>query len=627
MPAQRPGRPCRQTARPRLHQGRPDLHAGVERGGPRARRAALILIIAASLIAGCAIDPVKNAEGLLERLPPNALAEARRLERDGQPSAAAEAYLALAANAAAPTRQQLEIEAAEALLQAGQARRAHRLLLALEHSALTASQRPLALLLQADVALSRGRAQEAISSLDRVNQGRLPAPLKRHYLGALAAAYRLGNQPVRAAETLDQLDRLLNAAEARMDNQIALLFTLTSLNQASLARAADASSGRVRGWLELAQLLAGKSTPSPALDARLREWRQRTSNHPALPKLETTYFARLAGGYAADTKVRVLLPMGGPFSTAGSVLKEGIMAAYAADRSGTRPVLSFGADNVAVASRDSLAGAELVIGPLQKSSVAALARQSALPVPTLALNRVKGATTWNLFQFSLAPEDEAANAAHFAFAAGLKRAVLVYPQSAWGTRMAEAFRTQWRALGGTFVTQPSYGAISEAAAAVARSEAQVVLLVATTQNVVPLWEALRLTGVEVPVIATSHVYDGTFDAAQNQALAGLYFVDIPWLLDQQRSDRLSRQALQGTLSNISGPLARLYPMGIDAYRLAPRIAEMSQQPGTFFPGETGGLSLDSRGQVRRQLTLARFTPAGVVTPAAIHDAAAQVSPD
>ncbi|MFP4495087.1 MAG: penicillin-binding protein activator [Halochromatium sp.] len=587
----------------------------------------MLLIVATSLIAGCAIDPVQDAAGLLERLPPNALAEARRLERDGQPSAAAEAYLALAANASAPIRQQLEIEAADALLQAGEARRAHRVLLALDQAALTASQRPLALLLQADVALSRGRAAAAISSLDRVNQGSLPAPLKRHYLGSLAAAYRLGNQPVRAAETLDRLDRLLDSAEARMDNQIALLFTLTSLHPASLARAADASSGRMRGWLELAELLAGQSTASPTLRARLREWRQRSGNPPALPTLATTYFARLAGGYAADTKVRVLLPTGGQFGTAGSVLKEGLMAAYEADRSGTRPVLSFGADNLAIASRDSLAGAELVIGPLQKSSVAALARQSALPVPTLALNRVKGVTTWNLFQFSLAPEDEAANAAHFAFAAGLRRAALVYPQSAWGTRMAEAFRAQWRALGGTLVAQPSYGAIGETAAAVARSEAQVVLLVATTRNVVPLWEALRLAGVEVPVIATSHVYEGTVDAAQNRALAGLYFVDIPWLLDQQRSDRLSRQALRGTLSNVSGPLARLYAMGIDAYRLAPRIAEMSQQPGTFFPGETGGLSLDSRGRVRRQLTLARFTPAGVVTPAAIDDAAARATPD
>lgn len=627
MLAQRLGRQLQQTSPPMRRSSRSSFHAKAKRGRPLVRRTALVLIIGASLIAGCAIDPVKDAERLLDTLPPNALAEARRLERNDQPGAAADAYLALAETASAPARQQLEIEAAAALLQAGDARRAQRLLLTLDQSALTASQRQLALLLQADVALSRGRATEAINTLDRVSQGTLPARLKKQYLGSLAAAYRLSNQPIRAAEQLDQLDRLLDAADARMDNQISLLFTLTSMNQASLAQATDSTTGRLRGWVELAQLLAGKSTPSSALDASLRDWRQRTPRHPALPRLETTYFARLAGSYAANTEALVLLPTEGHFSTAGNILREGIMAAYDADRSGTRPVLRFRPDRVSASSRENLAGADLVIGPVKKSSVTAIADQGSLPVPTLALNRVDGATTWNLFQFSLAPEDEAANAANYAFAAGLKRAALLYPQSPWGTRMAKAFRSQWQALGGTLVAQPSYGSISEAAESVARGDAQVVLLVATTKDVTPLWEALRFTGVEVPVIATSHVYDGTFKPAQDQALAGLYFVDIPWLLDQQRSDRLSRQALRGTLSNVSSPLARLYAMGIDAYRLAPRVSEMRQQPGTFFPGETGGLSLDSRGQVRRQLTLARFTTSGIIRPAGISGPAHRATDD
>ena len=51
-------------------------------------------------------------------------------------------------------------------------------------------------------------------------------------------------------------------------------------------------------------------------------------------------------------------------------------------------------------------------------------------------------------------------------------------------------------------------------------------------------------------------------------------------------------------------------MGIDGYRLAPRIQEMGNNPGTFFPGETGGLNVDALGQVRRQLVLARFTTSG-----------------
>jgi outer membrane PBP1 activator LpoA protein len=112
------------------------------------------------------------------------------------------------------------------------------------------------------------------------------------------------------------------------------------------------------------------------------------------------------------------------------------------------------------------------------------------------------------------------------------------------------------------------------------------------------------------VIATSHVYDGDFNPSRDAALSGLYFVDIPWILDNQRSDALSRKALRDKLPNVNGPMARLYAMGIDGYRLAPRITDMGNNLGTFFPGETGGLTVDSIGQIRRQLLLAQFTTGG-----------------
>jgi outer membrane PBP1 activator LpoA protein len=565
------------------------------------------------LIAGCAVDPKRDAERVLETLPSKPLAEAQALARSGQPAAAAEAYLKLAEGASAPARQQLEIEAANALLQAGDTDGANRVLLGLNQSALTASQREAALLLQADVALSRGRAAEAIDRLERINRGALPTDLRIRALGSLAAAYRMSGQPIRAAETLDDLDRLLSDREARMDNQVSLLFTLTSLHQATLREAAGSTQGRMRGWIELAQIFAGQSSPSPALNAKLGQWRQRHRNSPALTGLDQAYFATLAGGYAAGTDVAVIIPTGGPFAAAGNTLKDGIQAAYDADRSSTRPSLRFSPDSASAYANAITQGADLVIGPLQKDSVATLAGQGALSVPTLALNRTGGSSTKNLFQFSLAPEDEAVNAANYASAAGLRRAALIYPQSAWGTRMAQAFRTQWRALGGSLVAQPSYGSASAAALEVANADAEVVFLVATSNDVAGLWGALQSAGNRAPVVATSHVYDGELDLARDQALNGLYFVDIPWLLDQERSDRLSRQALLATLPNVSGPLARLYAMGIDAYRLAPRVDEMGRQPGTFFPGETGGLSVDSRGEVHRQLILAQFTDRGVIT--------------
>lgn len=583
-------------------------------------------VLLGSLAGGCAIDPVRDAQQLLDKVPPNALAEARQLERADQPAAAAEAYLKLAESMSPPVRQQLEIEAAGALLRAGDSQRASRLLAELDQTALTGAQRELALLLQADIAISRGRAAEAINTLDRVNQGTLPKGLKQRYLGSLAAAYRLGNQPIRAAAELDRLDRLLDNREARLDNQVSLLFTLASLDNARLSKAADSANRRMRGWIELAQLLTGQATKTPEVASALNTWRRRNgSGHPAMPGLDEAYFSALAGGYPAGAIAEVLLPTRGRFGVAGDAIRDGISAAYKVDRSRNRPELGFGSDSLSSYNAKVEAGADMVIGPLEKSSVTALVGRGALPVPTLALNRADGPTTQNLFQFSLAPEDEAINAANLAFASGFKRAALVYPQNAWGTRMADAFRSQWRALGGTLVAQPAYGSINAAVDAVASSNPEVVLIVATSKSIGPLWEALRLNGVNAPGVATSHVYDGKPNPRRDQALDGLYFVDIPWLLDEQRSDQLSRQALRGRLRDVSGPLARLYAMGIDAYRLAPRVTEMQQQPGTFFPGETGGLSINARGEVQRQLTLARFTRAGIITPPGIVATAPQAA--
>lgn len=624
MPGQRLGRQSRQTSNASHNDAastQSSTAAPPRRAGHRQSMLHSLLlaaIVVTAFLSGCAIDPVRDTQRVLETVPSAALAEARALEKSGQPAAAAEAYLALAKTAPPPARQQLELEAADALLQAGDAETASRTLRDLDRTVLTASQREMALLLKAEVALSRGRAREALTTLDQVRKGVLPTPLKVKYLGSLAAAYRLNNEPLRAAEKLDQLDRLLDSPAARLDNQVSLLFTLNSLSKASLAQAKRASKGRMRGWIELAQLLSGQSAASSELNASLQSWwLKNRSSHPALSELDEAYFATLAGGYAAGTDALVLLPTFGRFGAAGGAIRDGIMAAYDADRSGNRPHLSFRRDSASAYADGVVAGADLAIGPLQKASVNALARQGSLSIPTLALNRGDGARATNLFQFSLAPEDEAASAATYAYSAGLRRAALVSPQNPWGRRMADAFRNEWRALGGTLVIQPTYGSIRDAAETVADVDVDVVLLVATTKNIQHLWGALQSLQFDRPVVTTSHVYDGDFDPTRDQDLAGLYFVDIPWLLDQQRSDMLSRQALRGTLGDVSGPLARLYAMGIDAYRLAPRVIEMSRQPGTFFPGETGGLTIDSRGQVHRQLALARFTRSGVITPSTI----------
>ena len=572
-----------------------------------------VAVALALVLAGCAIDPTKDAARVLADVPAGELSEARALANSGEHAKAAEAYLELAEATPSPAKEQLQLNAAESLLAAGETDTANRTLTAINRTALTPTQRELVLLLEAELALQRGRATETIGKLNQVNKGSLPANLKAKYLGTEAAAFRLDNQPLRAAESLNELDKLFkDNPTARLDNQVSLLFTLSTLGQTGLDEAIRTRGGRMQGWAELAALFSKYGAPSPKLDADYRQWRSSHLTHPALANLPKGYFTTLAGGYAPGTDALVLLPSGGRFGVAGDAVRDGIRAAYDADHSGNRPTLEFRGSGYD-AGVD--AGADLVIGPLEKPAVAALSARSSLPVPTLALNRSGAGSTDNLVQFSLAPEDEAINVANYARSSGLKTAALLYPQGPFGDRLAEAFRAQWRTLGGSLTSQKAYPPgdsryTRTAAALLGEGKADFVFLVAVTKDAQALYGSLREAGARMPVVATSHVYSGDFDPIRDAALSGLYFVDIPWILDNERSDSLSRKALRDQLPDVSGPLARLYAMGIDGYRLAPRISAMGKHPGTFFPGETGGLTVDSLGQIRRQLSLAQFTGSG-----------------
>ena len=580
---------------------------------PSSTALAALLLALALAIGGCAIDPVKDAQRVLADIPTAEVSKARALEDAGKHAEAADSFLALAETAASPAKEQLQLDAAEALLAAGDTTQASSVLADIDKAKLTAAQRELVPLLEAELALQRGRPAEAIAKLQLVNKGSLPPDLKAKYLGTEAAAHRLNNQPMQAAESLDALDKLLkDNPSARLDNQVALLFTLATLGPSGLTEAVRGNRGRMKGWAELSQMFGEHGAPSPTLEADFRQWRSAHRGHPALATLPQGYFTTLAGGYAAGTDALVLLPSGGRFGIAGDAVREGIQAAYDADRSGNRPTLNFRSSGFD-AGVD--AGADLVIGPLEKPSVATLAARSSLPVPTLALNRSDGGSTENLFQFSLAPEDEAINVANHAWTSGLKSAALLYPTGGFGDRLADAFRGQWRTLGGRIAAQQAYPSGESsysrtAAALLADGKADFIFLVATDKDVQTIYGALREAGARMPVVATSHVYDGDFNPSRDAALSGLYFVDIPWILDNQRSDALSRKALRDKLPNVNGPMARLYAMGIDGYRLAPRITDMGNNLGTFFPGETGGLTVDSIGQIRRQLLLAQFTTGG-----------------
>jgi outer membrane PBP1 activator LpoA protein len=332
----------------------------------------------------------------------------------------------------------------------------------------------------------------------------------------------------------------------------------------------------------------------------------------------------LTGGYNGGETVAVLLPQSGRFAGASDALKAGILAAHGADEQGKRPQLRFydtegGQPATALVRQAAADGASYVIGPLQKQAVEELARAAALPAPVLALNRVSsaGKSPANLYQFSLSPEDEAGEAAQKAWDAGHRSALLLYPDSPWGNRMARGFRQQWAALGGQLAASEIYDIgdsnfsrpIDNLTTRAAGADC--LFLVATSESARRIAPQLRATSsLGLPVYTTSHIYSGRFAPQTDQALVGLYFVDIPWLVAPDPNDNLSRDSLKRSIPGMQDSYTRLYAMGIDAYRLAPRLSWLASGRGALVEGKTGLLRLDSGRNIVRQLTLAQMNPSG-----------------
>lgn len=338
------------------------------------------------------------------------------------------------------------------------------------------------------------------------------------------------------------------------------------------------------------------------------------------------------GGYAAGDKVTVILPANGSIADAAAAVRAGVQAAFGADDSGTRPALTFavGDDPVQVVRALGAAlkaGATQVIGPLQKPEVDALAKGPALKVPTLALNQTTlgGTLAANLYQFALDPDTEAAEVANQAHAMGFTCALMLYPQGPAGDRRADAFRRQWRQLGGGVAAEslfdPAAQAFQATVAKLIERPADFVFLAADATQARRIYPLIRRGVGTLPAIATSDVYPGTTDYARDKDLTGLYFVDLPWLLgvgaDQ---DPLARSRMrQGSLATALE--LRLYAMGIDAYRLAPRLTALANSlMNSTFTGETGLLSIGTQGRVQRRLSLGRFTERGVQAVAAANTA-------
>ncbi len=606
----------------------------------------LLTVVLFGLLFGCAQPPKRPAKPVQTPAQTQQLADAAGFEELKDFTAAAEIYEELAATASSPQRDEWLLRAADAWLQAGNIDTAETVLGRVQHWLLPDRGQLLARLVEAEILLARNQAEAALRRLKTARTTDAPTDLRVRFLRARAAGLRLSGDLLGSARELSELDLLLFKHSDRLQNQLQLLRTLGALPDTTLEGLRPPPQGIFGGWADLARILKTYQGSREAAEPLLGQWRERNPNHPALPDLFKHYLASME--LTVFRRIAVLLPTSGRFAAAASAIRDGLLAAHYAAPAQNRPEIRFydssrTEDIWSLLQKAVEEGAGAAIGPLQKEAVQQLVRSGDLEIPVLTLNRVPldASPPGNLYQFGLAPEDEAEQAADKAWADGAGTAMALVPEGIWGERLLHSFRERWKSLGGHLAGYRTYDpkandftksirgllqyesktrqqALTRTAGqtlehASGSRGASALFLAANWTKARQLWPQLQFhTPADLPVYTTSHIFTGRFTHPEDLDLVGLTFPDIPWVLAPERSGPITPERLPPELASNRSALARLFALGMDSYRLLANLQRMRDFPSTQLAGATGELHLDGLNQAHRRLVWARMTAAGPV---------------
>lgn len=605
----------------------------------------LLLLLFTALI-GCVSDPsIKWVESEVpDSLRNNAVfSHALDLEAEGNHAEAALMLERLAQTTRPPVKQEALLRAVENYLQVEDNDSAFRLLQLIGTDNLPRLGLKRRVLL-AEVAIKGNSPDEALQLLEQPPERGMPPHLLRRYHKNRAEAFRLTGNMLESARHLTELDLLTQDPAARLDNQRNIVRNLTTYTDSALELLKPNPPGVFGGWIELTRAIR-TNTNNPSMGpAAMQEWREEFSSHPALPQLLESQIQSVATGYSRPRQLAILLPKRGPYAKAALALHDGIMSAHNNQPEHERPGIriydsSNSSQVIAVYKRALRDGADRVIGPLVKESVTQMARAGSLEVPVLALNRIQtqAPPPDNLYQFGLAPEDEARQVAERAWVDGHTRAIVLTPQGSWGERIFNSFRDRWTNLGGSIVERQTYNtrendfsipirtllnidesfqrrrslrnALGRKIEFVPRrrQDADFIFLLAKTRMARQIRPQLQFHhATKLPVYTTSHSYSGKPAPKKDLDLEGVVFPDIPWLLTSEEDQPLSRIQIEQTLAKKSSSYGRLYAMGIDSYRMMPHLSRLRSSPRETLEGKTGILSIGQNNQIHRQLVWAKM---------------------
>ena len=592
------------------------------------------LLIALSIVlSGCASSPNSSVKSKVSKQTIAPLDEA-----------SIQSLLSTAEFAAQPKANKLRLQAAKIALQGANIEQAENILLLVEAPSERRNLRSLTLL-QIELAIQTEDPNTALSLLQSPKLQTQPLTQKDQLLiGQLRArAFYSARSYLASARERVFFDDLLDTAD-QQTNREAIFSTLLELPARTLSQqASKAVTSDLRGWLSLAAMTKQYQNDPIRQLQELTRWQKAWSAHPAALTLPSSLSSLSEVVNNQPKAIALILPLNGALSSYGRAIRDAVIATRFETNSQIKIQVydSTTEEITSLINKASQQGAELIIGPLERQKVSTIAAIKKLPVPVLALNRTHdGSSNADLYQFGLAPADEMVQVADQVFKEGKKNALAIYPDSQWGERNFEAFRNRWVSLGGSIIgdapyeQQRDYSTLIKSILDVDKSEqraADLRRILGQRFEFTPrrrqdidfvflLGNQAQARGInptlaffyadDIPVYSTSHIYEASDSRIESIDLNRIRFCDIPWKLTNNEPIQL---AINEQWPASASQLAPFYALGVDAFRLYPRLNQLRQYPETKIYGSTGVLKLNPRNVLVRKLMWAQFTDGEVVT--------------
>lgn len=553
-------------------------------------------------------------------------------------------YLNQASNSQGDQQQTYALQAVAAYFYQGEFNRGRTILYSMPYRSLNDINAVQYQLLSARLAQYDKKTERSIAILNGlVENPNLSSQMEVEALKLRAKAQKTLRLPIASIKSLILITPLLTNDNDKITNQQHIWQQLSKLPTKNLIQLAnDNSDPTLQGWASLTLIVRQYATQPGTFISQLEQWQQQFSNHPA-SNLVSTDVSQIYINQQPPAQVAVLLPLKSNIGAQAQAILNGFMAAYYQSQQQGLPAAKikvYDTSNASITDVYQKAvqdGAQFIIGPLSKTNVNTLIQDGNVNVPTLALNfSTDGSLPDKAFEYALSPQQEAETVADRAAKLGYVNAVVISPKNNWGQSIAQTLIQRWQNDGGTIIKNVAFMPNKNLRPAISallninqsyqrrtalsnligqpvkfsprrRHDIDVIFINALPQDARQILPLLRFYYAgNIPIFATSQLYNGTPNPTKDTDLNDVRFTIMPWAINPSAQAIQLRNNIKKLWPQNFDRFSLFYAFGIDAFNIMSHLEQLRVLPNLGYLGNTGTLYLAKDHKISRTTQWAEF---------------------